>query len=43
MGIKSLKDLKIFDTFWNNSELLKSLSKSINNKKQELLTQWNTA
>ena len=42
-GFKSLKDLKIFDTFWNNSELLKSLSQNISNKQQELLTQWSTA
>lgn len=39
-GFKNLKDLKIFDTFWNNFKLLKSLSQNINNKQQELLAQW---
>ena len=39
-GFKSLKDLKIFEVFWNNSDLLKKLSKNIRNKQQELLNQW---
>jgi len=42
-GFKRLKDLKIFEVFWNNSETLKKLSQNINNKQQELLTQWSAA
>ena len=41
-GFENLKDLKIFEVFWNNSEMLNKLSQNINTKQQELLSQWST-
>lgn len=42
-GFKSIKDLKIFEFFWTNPDILKNLSQNIKNKQQELLTQWSAA
>ncbi len=42
-GFKDLQGLIKFEDIWNKSENLELLIKSINNKQQELLTQWGAA
>ena len=42
-GFNDIKGLIKFERIWNMSENLELLIKSINNRQQELLTQWSTA